>query len=447
MFHFVSCHQERPRNEEEEERLRREAAEEWWKTAQKKRKSLRDRWLSETAPAPAHPSVDCFRHRPLLQDTAKHEGTKERIQEKTENQKTPEDEDTADARKEEAVSQEENKESVNCRATVGTHDQASTEEDVEAEGHISIQMTERMFHDSRQDGRSVLGMVSVQVKRDSKTGATIIRSVSPMSTPTHAAMATTIFDDGRKSIHAVGGASDQPSAEELGQILSVIDGVGLKVLLDEVTVTPNKEDIENLGDTESPEGKALSYSSHHVKENHIHLDSSGSRCLEAEPGIEGCPGSVGEKEDEKEERNIMVMRDTPGKLDNIANQRMEEGPITLTFLGYGDAATGYSQGVCEDQQETLTVEHVIISEEGEEEFLELEVSTSPQSTSADRDLGQEAGKELQEVFQDIALDANRAKFQAPEQEGDAALHNSSPPSTAEGEVSSNRKTCQCCSVM
>lgn len=292
---------------------------------------------------------------------------------------------------------------------------------------------------------AVLGMVSVQVERDSKTGATVIKSVSPMSTPAAAAMTTTVFDDGRKSVHTVGGSGDQPSAEELGQILSVIDGVGMKVLLDEVTVTPNKGEMkmENLKDNTSAEGKVLSYSIDHVKENHTHLEISGSHYVEARPGAVGCAEKVREYEDEEEDRS-MLAKDTPVKLDNKEDQRMEEGPVTLTFLGYADAASGHSQGVGlgqEDHGEILTVERVIITDEGEEEVTEPEMSASPQSTLA------ETGKELQEVFQDIPLDGNGAKVQASGEERYTRLHDSSPPSRAEGEDSSKRKTCQCCSVM
>ncbi|TMS15525.1 Palmdelphin [Larimichthys crocea] len=85
------------------------------------------------------------------------------------------------------------------------HSSAGTDGDVqehkEAENHFSILMAQRMFHESGQDGRSVLGTVAVQVERDPKTGATVVRSVAPVSAPAGAPMATTVFDDGRKSIH------------------------------------------------------------------------------------------------------------------------------------------------------------------------------------------------------------------------------------------------------
>ncbi|KAG7216125.1 hypothetical protein INR49_021806 [Caranx melampygus] len=82
-----------------------------------------------------------------------------------------------------------------------------------------------------------------------------------MSTPADAPNITTVFDDGRKSIHAVGGTGCQPSSEELGQILSVIDGVGMTALLDEVTVVPNSDTemkIEHVEVSRTPEEKVVS---------------------------------------------------------------------------------------------------------------------------------------------------------------------------------------------
>lgn len=460
---------ERRRLQEEEERLRRETEEEWLKLAQKKRKSLRDQWLSEAAPAPAPPSLDSLGPHLLPQDrTNKHSA-----EEQTKSQKTPEEEleKAADVRKEEdQVSQEENKESVNYTTTASAHNhhQAGTEEKVQvsraAEGHFSVQRTQKMFHETRQDGRSVLGMVAVQVERDPKTGATVIRSVAPVSAPDGAAMAT-VFDDGRKSVHAVGG---QPSAEELGQILSAIDGVGMKVLLDEVTVTPNKAEIkiENVEDSRTLQGKegtVVSYSTHHALslEKNTHLESSGRHGSAAKLGIETCAESMGEEEDDQEEQSVVVVREAAGKVDNMEDQRveyrMEEGPVTLTFLGYSDATSGQdqSQGVTvgqEDHGGILTVERVIITDEGEEKVLGPASSASfqPHSASgpqsgADRKVADLESQE--EVFQDIPLDGNGAGVKPQGKEADQGLPKSVSPSRAEGEGTPKCKSCQCCSVM
>ncbi|XP_053194724.1 paralemmin-2-like isoform X7 [Scomber japonicus] len=520
---------ERRRHQEEEEKLRRETDEEWLKTAQKKRKSLRDQWLSETAPAPVLPSLVSFRPCPPMQD----EADEYTAVEQTRSQKMPEyEEDEArDASKYKEAFQEENKKSVKYIAAARTYNnQAAADEDVqvdkeaedhfsmsmthsifhergkdarsvdketdvhfsmpmthsvfhesgkdarsvdketedhfsmsmthsifhesgkdarsvdnEAEDHFSMPMPHSIYHESGQDGRSVLGMLAVQVERDPKTGATVVRSVAPVSKPADAPVAATVFDDGRKSIHTVGGSGVQPSTEELGQILSVIDGVGMKVLLDEVTVMPNKAEtnIEDIEPDRAPEGKVLSFSTRHdmSEESSTQLDSSGSHDSEAEMGIEGCAVSV-EEEVQKVDGHMIDVTDMVGKVDNIEDKTLEEGPVTLVFMGYTDDTTGES--VClgqEDHEGMLTVERVIITEDGEEHVI------GPLAT-LDNVAEQEEKKEpKEEAFQDVPLDGNGAGVKVLGDKGDNGLHNSSPPSIAEGEVTSKRKTCQCCSVM
>uniref|UniRef100_A0A671XY04 Uncharacterized protein n=1 Tax=Sparus aurata TaxID=8175 RepID=A0A671XY04_SPAAU len=127
----------------------------------------------------------------------------------------------------------------------------------------------------------------------------------------------------------------------------------MKVLLDEVTVTPHKAEakIENV--------------------------------------------------EKKEDGSIMAVRNIAGAVDHVDDQSLEDGPVTLVFLGYTDSTTDQGQGQ-EELEGMLTAERVIITEEGEEHVI------------------------------------------GPETSG---LHNSSLPSIAEGGGTSKRKTCQCCSVM
>ncbi|XP_054463849.1 paralemmin-2-like [Anoplopoma fimbria] len=406
---------ERRRRQEEEERLTRDTEEEWLKTAQEKRKHLREQWLSEASPVLDEPTTG----------------------EQTESQQTPEDEEAADAREEEQASQEEHKESVNCTAAVRTHDQAGSDEDEqevnkEAEDHFSIQMAQRMFHESGQEGRSVLGMLAVQVERDPKTGATVVRSVAPVSTPAGASPATTVFDDGRKSIHAVGGSGSQPSTEELGQILSIVDGMGMKVLLEEVAVTPNQAETKtkSLEASRPAEGQVMSFSTRPAasKDDYTPFNIYRGEDLEDELGIEACSASMAHEEDKKEDRSIMAGGDIAGEVENVEDLRLEEGPVTLVFMGYTDTDQDDGQ---EEQGGMLTAERVIITEEGEEHVLGPETSASPQE-----------GKESR-VFQDVPLDGNGAGVEAQREQGDNGQKNSSSPSKAD----SKRKTCQCCSVM
>nr|XP_057906435.1 paralemmin-2-like [Doryrhamphus excisus] len=263
-------------------------------------------------------------------------------------------------------------------------------------------MAQRMFHESGQDGRSVLGMVAVQVEKDPKTGATVVRSVAPVSTETSATLATTVFDDGRKSIHAVAGSGCQPSTEELGQILSAVDGVGMRVMLDEVTVTPNEE------------SKMV-----HTEANRIPVG-----------GLQGQHNSRTPKSDAKVELdNTMVVRDATGKEVNMDDRNLEENPVTLVFLGYTNAT--------QETQDMLTAERVIITDDGDEHMLR------PQSTlhgGTDQEL---QGKEG-EMQQNIPL---KEKPQTAQSQEDNLDKESSSTDAKEGKSQSKRKTCQCCSVM
>ncbi|XP_059204110.1 paralemmin-2-like [Centropristis striata] len=416
---------ERRQQQEEEQRLTRETEEEWLKTAQEKRKCLREQWLSESAPAP-----DSFRLGPRPDDQATTEQTK--------SQKRPEDKDeeAADARKQEQASRKQNKESVNCTAAARTnsHYQAATDQDVqvnkEAEDHFSIEMAQRMFHESGQEGRSVLGMLAVQVERDPQTGTTVVRSVAPMSAPPAAPTATTIFDDGRKSIHAIGGSGSEPSTEELGQILSIVDGVGMRVLLEEVTVTPTRAETKIEDAIRAPEGKTLSLSTHQEtpEEDHRQLDSRG-----LDSGVQLDSGAQLEIEDcaavKDEHRSMVAAGDVAGEVGNVEDLSLEEGPVTLVFLGYTDGEQAQSQ----EGPEGITVERVMISEDGEELVLGPQTAAPPQ-----------AGSEPQ-TFQDVPLDGNGAGVKVQEEEREKEHHSSAPTNAEAG--GTKRKTCQCCSVM
>ncbi|XP_041833131.1 uncharacterized protein LOC121634518 [Melanotaenia boesemani] len=278
-------------------------------------------------------------------------------------------------------------------------------------------MAHMMFQDSGQEGRSVLGMLEVQVDRDPKTGATIVRSVAPVSTPADAPKATTVFDDGRKSIHTVGGLEGQPSSDELSQILSAIDGVGMKVLLDEVTVTPNNAGMKTEETSSYPEEKFLPLTAYNVTSvNNIQSNSSGSSYMKAEVKTETCAVRVGNTDD----KTMMVVRDAAEKGDN-----MEENPVTLLFLGYTDDASS-SQ---EENEGMLTVERVLITEDGEEHVLGAEMSASPQSP-----LTQGAEPENGEESKDktlIPVDGNEARVKDEIEKGDKG----------------KCKACHCCSVM
>lgn len=269
-------------------------------------------------------------------------------------------------------------------------------------------------------------MVAVQVERDPKTGVAVVRSVAPVSTPTGAPNTTTVFDDGRMTIHAVGGSGSQPSTKELEQILSVIDGVGMKVMLDEVTVTTNQsENIETRRRTS--EEKSLSPSHATSMEENPQGDSTRSYELETQ----NCVRS-------QENRSTVVVRDAAGEVGNVEDERLEDVPVTLMFLGYTDATTGQGHSQ-EDQEGRLSVERLLITKDGEERVLRSEMSSSEKEVDQDAEKG--------EVFQDISLDGKGAGVRAQGQGGDEGLQKPPAASTAAGGGTSKHKSCQCCSVM
>ncbi|XP_034750258.1 uncharacterized protein LOC117958107 [Etheostoma cragini] len=249
-----------------------------------------------------------------------------------------------------------------------------------------------MSHGSGQDGRSVLGMLSAQVERDPKTGATCVRSVAPVSAAAAAAgvsTATTVYDDGRKCIRAVGGSGGRPSSSELGQILSAADGVGMKALLDNVPGTPNAAETETEtedGDAgRRPHGNVLSLSTQHATA----------------------------KEDRSQDAGMTAVRDIAGPIDTVEDLSLDAGPVTLVFLGYAD---GDREDGGDASEGMLTAERVIITDEGEEHVV-----------------GPEDGRKEPRVFQDVPLDGDGAGVKVP--------------GKANGDNANKRKTCRCCSVM
>ncbi|XP_068192752.1 paralemmin-1-like [Antennarius striatus] len=412
--------EERHRQQEEERKLRRETTEEWLTTAQKKRRFLREQWLSGTS----SPNISTPRHDDDTDTPAV--------------QKTSEEEKAAVTREKERV----NEGSV-CSAAARAPDihQAGSDEAVQvskdAEDNFTTPMEQRIFAEERNDGRSVLGTLAVQVERDPRTGATVVRSVTPVSPPAGAPVAVPLFDDGRKSIHAVSGEGVEPSTEELGQILSVIDGVGMKVLLDEVTVTPFKGEakIKNEDVNTVPERQVMSDPTRHREEDTALKETSKGSELEAQLKVKDSAETTGTVK-ENEDKRIMVDQNIAEEISDMEVQNLDERPVTLLFLGYTDSTPVQDQDQ-ENYEGMLTAERVIISDEGEEEVV---ASASPQV--------REASQEHPEVFQDVPLEGNGAagvKIQG--EEGDKKLRDPSLLTTAEGGTTSKSKTCQCCSIM
>ncbi|RVE69059.1 hypothetical protein OJAV_G00074130 [Oryzias javanicus] len=248
-------------------------------------------------------------------------------------------------------------------------------------------MAHRILHDHEGDGRSVLGMLEVQVERDPKTGVTVVRSVTPVSAPGGAPKATPIFDDGRKSIHTVGGTPGQPTSEELRQVLSVADGFGMKVLLDEVAALPPEAQMKSL-DVESSRvqvEKVLSMSAEAapLQETHTRINTERKSHVEAKQKIEKEARNVGYEDNQ----TATVVIDNEIKLNS---QNLEENPVTLLFLGYADDTEDVSQ---EDHEGMITVERVMITEDGEETLLGHQTSAASLQSASGQEVEQEGDTE------------------------------------------------------
>ncbi|XP_020794279.2 paralemmin-1-like [Boleophthalmus pectinirostris] len=297
-------------------------------------------------------------------------------------------------------------------------------------------MAQRIYHESGHEGRSVLGMLAVQVEKDPKTGATIVRSVTPVSGTPDSQLAPTIFDDGRKSIHAVGGSAEQPSSEELGQILSVIDGVGMTALLDDVTITPKRE-ITKVEVTKSGQGKAVSSNQLMPSVN----NSKGPDFKEKDRFA-----NVSKTVAATEVRQKTLVIDSSPQVEMTESEMLCEGPVTLMFMGYTDGrGDGEDLGV-EEPQGMLTAERVIITDDGEELVIGPD-SIAPSQKPAEDMAAQKAPKESQDkaVFQEVPLEGQ--KEQVPQKVDEGENGHQKSESTAEGQGKPKRKTCQCCTVM
>ncbi|KAJ0001544.1 hypothetical protein NQD34_006564 [Periophthalmus magnuspinnatus] len=297
-------------------------------------------------------------------------------------------------------------------------------------------MAQRIYHESGQDGRSVLGMLAVQVEKDPKTGAAIVRSVTPVSGQTDPQSATTIFDDGRKSIHAVGGSVAQPSSEELSQILSAIDGVGMTALLDDIAIMPTQETAK-VEVTQTGLGNDLS--SNLVMST---VNNSKDPDFKEKDTFENVPKTI----DETKVKQKTLGIDSSSNVEVTESEMLCKGPVTLMFMGYTDGRTDGEDLEAEEPQGMLTAERVIITDDGEELVIGTD-STVPSQKPAEDMAAQKATKESQDkaAFQDVPLEGQMEWVPQRGEEGGNEQEKSE--SIAEGQGKPKRKTCQCCTVM
>ncbi|KAG9343947.1 hypothetical protein JZ751_013336 [Albula glossodonta] len=206
----------------------------------------------------------------------------------------------------------------------------------------------------------ILGVVEVQVERDLKTGATVIRSVAPRGEAGVAA-GEKVFDDGRRSImRVVGGAGPDPDPEELGQILDVLKGAGLQAVLGGVKVVPNGKDKEDAG----VEGKQQGAETKEEKEEGrgTAVERNGfeeeDNCADA---THNAPQQRQEGRPSTECPQVAVGGEQQGK-GTEGGGAWEGGPVTMTFLGFQELEPGSGS----DAGAIIRAERVVVTDEEDE---------------------------------------------------------------------------------
>lgn len=287
---------------------------------------------------------------------------------------------------------------------------------------------------------TVLGTLAVQIERDPKTGNTTVTSVTPVSTADGAPMTTTLFDDGRKSIHAVGAQGNQPSTEELGQILSVIDGIGMEMVLDNVTVLPSmavaqQEQKGSNRVTVSKGQHVTNYTACSV-EGSKQVDSCTSYNLDHKM-LRVSALSTDNKADKKEDRSIVTLEDIARETGHAQVQGLEHDPVTLVFMGYRDSIS--DKGSKDDADGgMLTAERVMITDDGEEYVLGQETSSKTEK-EARSPVSPDNGLEVNGATHDKVQEEEVVK--APSESASPKIEKQRPDGT------SKCKKCQCCVVM
>ncbi|XP_037400488.1 paralemmin-1-like isoform X1 [Pygocentrus nattereri] len=364
---------EKRRAQEEEDRARREIEEEWLKLAQRKRKSLRDQWLME--PTPSSTEASGTQTAPWTPTQTAEESAEET--QSTRKEMKEEDEKTANMNDEQPARFMETVPSGLSKKNKGDPTQANSGEQEKADGATSKTVLASNPGVLLQKGpleRSVLGVLEIQVERDPKTGATTIKSMAPLSSAALDATGQAVFDDGRRTVHAVGELEgSQHSEAELSQILNAISDVGMQTILDGVAITCNKEQEEQKekkAQTGEPEFEQSSEDAGEPtdlihdplqQEKQQHCSSAVSKLEEEEGGLNERRDVVAEEERDKgkvREREVGVEED---EWEGV-NCRPEEGldPVVLTFLGFTQVQTGSGLGY-EDEGGLLKVEQIFIA--------------------------------------------------------------------------------------
>lgn len=308
---------------------------------------------------------------------------------------------------------------------------------------------ELIFHLSLQflpfSSLTVLGTLAVQIERDPKTGNTTITSVTPVSTADGAPTTTTLFDDGRKSIHAVGAQGNQPSTEELGQILRVIDGIGMEMVLDNVTVVPSSAEakLEQRGSNSNMQAFAFSYPNLMASsgEGLKQADSCTSDKFDSKMSRVSGASGTDNKADKKEDRSIVTVEDIARETGQAQVESLEHEPVTLVFMGYADSVN--DKGHDDEVEECmLTAERVMITDDGEEYVLGQETLPNTEK-DAKTPVSAENGVEENGAAH-VKVQGGEVE-KVPSEPASQKKEKQMPDARPDG--TSKCKKCQCCVVM
>ncbi|XP_061079220.1 paralemmin-1-like [Conger conger] len=337
---------EKRRLQEEQERMKREVEDERLKLQQLKRKSLRDQWLMDTLPSTTDgPETDSPLQGPQTQGDAPQTGGPRLAEEELK--------DLADG-----CSQTHTDEHTQGVETPGGHTK-HLQEGWTPEGVGGLRTdhhTQTASFNNGQEVRSVLGVVELQVERDLKTGATVILSVAPVAPNLAGAAGETVFDDGRRSVQAVGDTGAPPGPEELGQILDVLTGAGLQALLGDTKKGERSEERDNQEARREEEEEVQQEVQHTcAEENGFEVDTdvgSASTHNALQQEVTASPSA-------SQERRESPQVGGAGKGGRHTEAEGWGGPVTMTFLGFAEVGP-------EEEGEVIRAERVIITEEGDE---------------------------------------------------------------------------------
>ncbi|KAK1153918.1 palmdelphin-like isoform X1 [Acipenser oxyrinchus oxyrinchus] len=437
---------EKRRIQEEQERTRREMEEERLRLQQMKRKSLRDQWLMEGSAAPLDSSVP---RSPLWGSQAQQ--LEERINKlQTEQSRLAEEESHIgkqegaetlnhagkDAEKIQVVLLDANEEAQkhsnekkeNCAKTGHSTTAKFTASQITApvlaappKPAVRLRRappTEEAAMAIGEGDRTAMFAMQISVEKNLKTGDATVLSTVPLDAHEFEAKGHKVFDDGTKSIFAVGaGAEKELGPEEVDRLLSQTawkksehevepphnDTKDLNMAshngAKEITMNHNLEEHSELASEKgvNEEGKvdleAGAEDAHAVILNHNPPES----LQEDKPKTNGLVNGFEKLGDEivkheEEEPVIWENGQTQKSEGDIEETKvskpedldsMMENPVSLTFLGFSDAKS--EEESKEVIGEIMRAERVIITEEGEEIPIESkeEPTEPPEPSCAD----------------------------------------------------------------